>query len=93
MNQQDQYTLTGLHTRIREARRAKGFQTQGAICELLGVSRQLWSMIELGKRVPRLIYLVQLANLLDIDFNYFVREDIQLEDAMNPASPKQGKGI
>lgn len=65
------YSLASLNTRIKEARIYRKLNFQSDICHQAGISRQVWSLMELGKRVPKMEYIVRIANLLKLDIRYF----------------------
>lgn len=74
------YTLKAFPENLKKVRLYRGFKTQGAFCDVLKVSRQLFSMWSLGKRDIRIMYLIDIANLLEIDLGYFFTEKAEPKD-------------
>lgn len=60
-----------LGAKIKEAREHKGY-TQEVLAEKVDLSVQHVSVIERGKKTPRLETFIRIANELDVDANYLL---------------------
>lgn len=94
-----EYKILG--TKIKEARENKGY-TQEELAERLNLSVQHVSVIERGKKSPRLETFINIANELEVDANYLLgsllNKSVQvtsneLYDALKHVSDKEKKRI
>lgn len=71
----DRYRLdyTALAERIRTARREKGY-SQSKLAELAGVSTNTIGKLEISYTTVSLKTILKIANVLDVDINYFVSD-------------------
>ena len=76
----DVQTVDCFPSQLRKARLFRGYQKQASICNRIGISRQIWSLWELGKRFPNLEKLTTLSNFLQINISYFFLESAEPEN-------------
>ena len=74
------YTLKGFNERLKKARLYRGYQYQSTACKKANITRQCWSLYELGKRVPSLELLAIIADSLQMRVEYFFIEDADPAD-------------
>ena len=74
------YTTEIFYTQLRNIRLYRGYARQSHTCKKLNISRQVWSLWELGKRKPLMDQLILLANFFSIDIGYFFIPGAEPED-------------
>lgn len=74
------YTADNYHIQLKKARLYRGYTKQATICLAMDVSKQVWSFWELGKRKPPMSQMIFIANLLELDLNFFFKKEVEPED-------------
>lgn len=79
------YDHTCVGEQLKKARIYRGCDTQGDVCEIVDVSRQVWSLWEKGDRIPSIEKLLSVAEALELDFAFFCTRDADPADHdLNP---------
>ena len=68
--------LADLSTRIRLARKIRGIRSHQALADIIGVSRSVVTMWELGSSDPALVNLVQLRGTLRVTTDWLLTGDM-----------------
>jgi len=75
-----QYTIDHFAKKLKTARSYRKMKTQAMACKAIDVSRQVWSLWELGHRKPGLPQLIEIANLFKLDVCFFFTHPAEPED-------------
>ena len=73
-----------LGERIKEARERKGL-TQEQLAEMVDYSPAHMSVVERGLKAPRLEKMIAIANALQCDIDFLLRDELLVMNAMNTA--------
>ena len=68
--------FVGMKPLIKDIRQSKGLK-QNYCAEKVGVSQQLWSQFEQGKKYPRINTAYEMAKVLGVEINELYEEEMK----------------
>lgn len=75
-----QYSVENLKAKLEVARLYRGYESQNEFCKYAGIARQQWNLWVKGQNLPNIKILVHIANVLKINFLYFVTTNAEIGD-------------
>jgi len=69
------YDFALFATQLKKLRLYKGYRNQCDVCKITNISRQVFSLWELNRRLPSIQQLVMLANFFQVKIEFFFIPD------------------